>query len=180
VHYVVDRGNLIVSVDDSWDASAVQQPDAREAPTSGRIIGRPLEAFLAGDSTKMFVRAALEAARLTGESRRLPYRCDSPHERRLFHMIVTPLQDGHVKVEHVLVEVLLRTPCQPRAKLVLSTGWRCSQCLRIRPLGSKDWVEGELDPNAQLSHDVCASCARRLFVSGTLMSDESEPPVPSH
>ncbi len=180
MHYVVDRANLIVSVDETWDASAEQQSHAPEAPTSGRIIGRPLEAFLAGDSTKMFVRAALEAARLTGESRRLPYRCDSPLERRLFHMIVTPLDDGHVKVEHVLVEALLRTPCQPRASLALSTGWRCSQCLRIRPLGSTDWVDGELVLNAPLSHDVCPSCARRLFVAGTFVSDESQPPAPNH
>lgn len=88
MHYIVDRSNLIVGVDEDWDSSANEQSEPGDAPTADKIVGRPLDAILAGDATRMFVRAALDAARLLGESRRLPYRCDSAHERRRFEMLI--------------------------------------------------------------------------------------------
>lgn len=163
---MVDRSNLIVGVDEDWDTSATEQSQPGAAPTGDRIIGRPLEAFLAGDATKMFVRAALDAARLLGESRRLPYRCDGPHERRRFEMIISPLADGHVKVEHVLVEALPRIASHPRSRLLVSAGWRCSQCFCVRLVGSAEWAQSNLDASALLAQDVCPPCARRLFESG--------------
>lgn len=169
VHYVVDQSNRIVGVDENWDASATEQAQPGGAPTSDRIIGRPLEEFLAGDATKMFVRAALDAARLLGKSRRLPYRCDGPHERRRFEMVISPLAGGNVKVEHVLVETLPRIPRIPskaRSHPELSAGWRCSQCLNVRLVGSKEWGQSNPDLSAPLAQDVCPSCARRLFEPG--------------
>lgn len=150
-------------MDKDWDASATEQSQRNTAPTRDKIIGRPLEAFLAGDTTKMFVHAALDAARLLGESRRLPYRCDGPQERRRFEMVISPLAGGHVKVEHVLVEVLPRIVRHARSRLDVSAGWRCSQCLLVRLVGSTEWGDSNLDMNAPLAHDVCPSCVRRLF-----------------
>jgi hypothetical protein len=166
VHYVVDESNRIVGVDEGWDTSATEQAQPGAAPTGDKIIGRPLVEFLAGDATKMFVRAALDAARLLGESRRLPYRCDGPHERRRFEMVISPLADGHVKVEHILVEAFPRIARHSRARLAVSAGWRCSQCLSVRLVGSTVWGDSNLDSSAPLAYDVCPSCARRLFESG--------------
>lgn len=167
MHYVVDHSNRIVGVDGNWDANATEQSQGGAAPTGDKIIGRPLEEFLAGDATKMFVRAALDAARLLGESRRLPYRCDGPHERRRFEMVISPLAGGHVKVEHVLVEALPRIASRPRPRLASSAGWRCSQCLGVRLVGSTEWGPADLDLGALLAQDVCPSCARRLFEPGS-------------
>lgn len=154
-------------MDEHWDASAAEQSHRGAAPTSDKIIGRQLEAFLAGDATKMFVRAALDAARLLGESRRLPYHCDGPNGRRRFDMVISPLADGHVKVEHVLIEARPRVVRPPRARLAVSAGWRCSQCLLVRLVGSTEWGDAHLEASAPLAYDVCPSCARRLFDSGT-------------
>jgi hypothetical protein len=161
MEYTVDASNRIIAVDDEWDTAAVSSVSG--GPVAATIVGRPLDEFLVGDATKMFVRSALDAARLLGETRVLPYRCDSPAERRLYEMLISPLNDGLVKVEHRLVSSearpLRRSVSPPRAR----TGWRCSQCLAVRLTGTSEWVED--DRFVPLAQDVCPSCARRLFES---------------
>lgn len=167
MHYVVDNANLIVDVDDSWDEAAA----AAEGGTGAmrhRVMGRPLEAFMLGDATKMFVRAALEAARVLGQTRVLPYRCDTPSEHRRFEMVISPLAGGHVKVEHRLI---LATPVAHRTRRSLPSviqgqervGWRCSQCLKVRMLSTNVWLEVERPPLGTLTQDVCPTCANGLF-----------------
>jgi hypothetical protein len=165
VHYVVDQANRIVDVDGDWDVSAAEHTESAVAPTGAKIIGQPLEAFMAGDTTKMFVRSALDAARLLGETRRLPYRCDSPSERRRFEMVISPLAAGHVKVAHVLVEAMPRVARPAIALPAVGAGWRCSQCLLVRLVGSHEWNDPGLDLSAPLADDVCPPCSRRLFAS---------------
>jgi hypothetical protein len=170
MHYLVDVSNRIVGVDEGWDAGAAENSHDGSGPTSDKIIGHLLEDFLVGDATKMFVRAALDAARLQGQSRRLPYRCDSSHERRRFEMVISPQADGQVKVEHVLIESVPRSPCSTRTPRIgprLRAGWRCSQCLFVRLAGSTEWTASDMDAGVLLAKDVCPSCVRLLFASGT-------------
>jgi hypothetical protein len=163
VHYLVDKSNRIIDVDAGWDLAAAEHAPEGSGPMRQKIIGHPLEAFLAGDATKMFVRSALDAARLLGQPRRLPYRCDGPDERRRFEMVFTPLGDGQVKVEHVLLEAQPRLPSTKPAKVRPFAGWRCSQCLRVRPAGSMEWTDAAIDANAVAPNDVCPACAKGLF-----------------
>jgi hypothetical protein len=161
MHYTVDLSNRIIDVDDDWDAAA-ELGGAAAAAMRASIVGRPLTDFMAGDETKMFVRAALDATRLRSETRVLPYRCDTPTERRRYDMVMSPLGEGLVKVEHRLVMAEAR-PMRRRDRPAVraKAGWRCSQCLAVRLAGSGEWVEDD-DP-IRLAQDVCPRCARQVF-----------------
>jgi hypothetical protein len=169
MHYVVDRANLIIDVDEGWDAQAVQVQGGLDS-VRAKVIGQPLEAFMVGDATKMFVRAALDAARLLRQTRVLPYRCDTVGLLRRFEMVISPLDDGCVRVAHELVEA---RPIEIRRKEPRSrglVGCRCSQCLRVRLNGGNRWMELELEPQALLAQDICPRCARRLFETSATAS----------
>ncbi len=165
--YVIDASNSVVEVGSDWDSFLTNNGGVAHAERS-RVIGQPLDRFLAGDATKMFVRAALDAARLFGQTRVLPYRCDSPTERRMFEMVICPADSGHVKVEHRLVSSQAR-PNRPagagdRPNAASTAGWRCSQCLAVRHAGSATWLSADLaGAGGPLAQDVCPSCASMLF-----------------
>ncbi len=160
--YEVDAHNKVVDVDTEWDVEA-ERAAGSEGPLRQRILGRSLESFMAGDATKMFVRAALDAARILGEARVLPYRCDVPGERRYMEMVVSPLDDGHVRVTHRLVKAEAMPPRRPWPRVRIVGGWRCSQCCRVRLSGSEEWIETEDQFDARLLSDVCPECANALF-----------------
>jgi hypothetical protein len=169
--YVIDAKNCVVDVDSDWDSSLSSNGGAAHAARS-QLLGRPLDQFLAGDATKMFVRAALDAARLFGQTRVLPYRCDSPTERRQFEMVISPMSGGHVKVEHRLLSSQARPASRSASQsasrsesgALPAAGWRCSQCLAVRHAGSLHWTSADVAAaGAPLAQDVCPSCASRLF-----------------
>ncbi len=160
--YEVDAQNIVVNVDSEWDAEAGRVNGGSGAMRVS-IVGRQLESFMSGDATKMFVRAALDAARLLGETRVLPYRCDVPGERRYCEMVISPLANGHVTVAHKLVLAEAKVPSRQLHKLRALTGWRCSQCCRVRLSGSDVWIESEDQFDSRLVSDVCQDCAKALF-----------------
>lgn len=169
MYYVVDASNRIVDVGDAWDevAESVSAPGAMRE----RIVGRLLDDFMTGDATKMFVRAALDAARLLSETRVLPYRCDSPAERRRFDMVISLMGQGLVKVDHRLVSVQPRLPQRQRPAARPWADSRCSQCFAVRLTGG-EWVE--VEGHALLPQDVCPNCVRQLF------DVPSSTPEPAH
>jgi hypothetical protein len=160
MHYVVDRFNRIVDVDAAWDA-AVSGDSGCPGVMRVRIIGRPLESFLAGDATKMFVRVAFDAVRLLGEPRVLPYRCDSTTERRRFEMTISAADGGLIRVTHRQVFAEPRLARSAISKARASAGWRCSQCMAVRLVGTREWVDAE--GYTPLAQDVCPRCAGNLF-----------------
>jgi hypothetical protein len=152
-----------VAVNAQWDELA-QASNGGAGCNSARVIGRPLLDFVAGDATRMFVRAALSAVRLLHQKRVLPYRCDSPSERRRFEMVISPLQNGHVLVEHVLVHAQARPPSLQRwaASGRQRAGRRCSQCLSVKPRASQAWRSAEDVDAPLLATDVCPPCMAQL------------------
>ncbi|MDO9236465.1 MAG: hypothetical protein Q7U28_10615 [Aquabacterium sp.] len=166
MHYVVDQTNRIIAVDDGWDdAAALAQGGLGSMRAS--VMGRQLEDCMVGDATKMFVRTALDAARLLQQTRVLPYRCDAPDARRRFDMIISPIGGGQVKVEHRLVEAYPAAVRNKRPRRQGLAGWRCSQCLHVRLGGSDEWTDIDIEPQTILAQDVCPSCASNLFSSAT-------------
>jgi hypothetical protein len=169
MHYLVDAENRIVEVGGGWDAAA-DAAGAGAGVAQAEVLGRRLESCIAGDATKMFVRAALDAARVLRQTRVLPYRCDGPGERRYFEMVISPQTDGRVKVAHRLVEARALAPRRHADQAAASSravkaGWRCSQCWRVRLSNAADWTEAEAAPPFGLAQDVCPECAGRLFVA---------------
>lgn len=161
--YVVDAGNRVLEVDSDWDEFLLRNGGAPHAASDG-VLGRSLESFMIGDATKMFVRASLDAVRRSGQERSLPYRCDSPTERRQFEMRISPHANGQVKVEHRLIDASAHEPGRRSGGVSARAGWRCSQCLAVRHVGSQRWIGANVaPPGAPLAQDVCPGCVGRLF-----------------
>lgn len=161
--YEIDGDDRIVALNANWDAQA-QQGDGGPRCTAAAIIGRPLLDFMAGDATHMFMRSALQAVRLLGQTRRLPYRCDSPSQRRRFEMVISPLPAGGVRIEHLLVEQAPRLPGLQRLARAghMAAGWCCSQCLSVKLMGASEWLPPEALDTTLLAADVCPTCQNRL------------------
>ncbi len=164
MYYLVNKNNVIVDVDAEWDMAAASNTGGQGA-TGDRIIGRTLDDFLSGDATRMFVRSALDSARLMGTTRTLPYRCDSHTHKRRFEMVISPEENGHVRVAHQLISSELRASKkrQPAFDVLETVGLRCSQCWSVRLIGSAEWTAIDVPPNSQLVQDVCPPCSRQLF-----------------
>ncbi len=171
MHYVVDSLNRVIDVDAEWEAAAAGT-EGGDTAMRAQVIGRALESFMIGDATRMFMRSALDAARLLGETRVLPYRCDSPDAQRRFEMVISPLGDGHVQVAHRLVSQEPRQARKVRRPALLPAplaGWHCTQCNAVRRPGHKAWLEEELTGPDRLAliQDVCPTCTQRLFEPAT-------------
>lgn len=165
--YRVDREDRIVAVSEDWDAFAYANGGA--GALGSRVLGRRLNDFLAGDTTRMYVAAAIQAARVLGRPRTLPYRCDSPHERRRFQMTLTPGADGTVTVSHALLDCVPRSPKPALA----AAGWRCSQCLAVRVEGGTEWLD-TAPPRALRGYEICPACERRSAGETTKTREASD------
>lgn len=164
--YEVDAKDRVTAVCPEWDAIAQREGGTVNARRGG-VIGQPLSRFISGDVSRMYMDAALQAARVTGQPRTLRYRCDSPTKRRSLEMTLTPLGQGGVRIEHRLVEeqhrprsLDVRTEA-PSLEESSRTVWRCSVCLRLRRIEG-DWQEPDAVPSTpepvDVRYTICAGC----------------------
>jgi hypothetical protein len=172
--YELDAQDRIVSVDEAWDHFA-QDNDGPEA-TAGRVLGRRLADFLAGDPTRMFMDVVLQAARLTGQPRELPYRCDGPGHMRRFLMRVIPMAAGRVRVEHHLVETAERRPSPRFIERAQARRLRCSLCLAVRRPGGL-WVGVDALQPGDL-HDAADPPANRAGELVPVAEEQGRPLAP--
>lgn len=130
--YTVDLQDRLCELSEDWD-SLLAEGGGDASCRRAHILGRPLRDFIAGDSTRMYLDAALEATRLTGRPRRLPYRGDTPRLARRMQMCLQPLADGRVRVTHHLIaQQPLPRPLAFHAAAAAPALQRCSLCLRLR------------------------------------------------
>ncbi|RME27145.1 MAG: hypothetical protein D6806_05060 [Deltaproteobacteria bacterium] len=154
-----------------------------QTKTSGRrkfepedVIGHSLFDFIDGVETRYLYRILFDKAR--SEKKRvgpIPFRCDSPQERRFLELTLDALQDDSIKIVSILVrsepreEVDLLKVDVPRSKDLLVI---CSMCKKIE-LPSKEWVdieEGlvrlgifEKEKMPALSHGLCEDCMTEIM-----------------
>jgi hypothetical protein len=164
--YEVDQLDRVRAVSRDWDRFAV----ANDGPQacSHRVLGRPLRQFISGDATTMFMEAALQVVRVTGQVRELAYRCDAPDLRRDLVMTLEPLEHGAVRVTHHA----RGTTVVPQRQAVVTrptgaaTGedavWRCSRCLRLAPTLRGPWHDVPAadsgSPPLAVRYALCGSC----------------------
>jgi hypothetical protein len=167
--YTIDASDTIVSVNSAWDAFALGNDG--DQIVAAKIIGKPLDAFIQGDETRMFVRTMIMSARILNRPVLKPYRCDAPDRKRFMEMTVQPLGDGKVEVLHHEVH---SEPIANPVRMVSAPKElggvhvkRCSVCNRVR-LGG---VWSELDeavgsgrlvpvvsPAMRVIYGVCPEC----------------------
>lgn len=173
--YLLDAQDQVVAVSGDWDRFA--HANEGQTATTAHVVGRYLFDLIAGDSTRMFMRACLEAARLTGSSRTVRYRCDAPDLCRYLEMTLTPGEGGSVMVEHYVRRLVPRLPVSRQVSVGRyhqDVVWlRCSQCLRVRGAGAvtaldgRSWQAAEhLPPNGGATlfvrDVVCPQCQTEL------------------
>ena len=172
ISYFVDADNRIVKVVGPWDRFALEN-DGLGACVEA-IVGKPLDQFIAGDVSRMFVSTMLMSARTLGREVYRPYRCDSGHLKRFMEMTIIPQDDGLLEVRHrTLHTEPLRTrqfvPTQRRVSAGLPRTKRCSMCNKVHV--ESEWMEIEDAMHADLLtadralgpwiFGVCPKCLER-------------------
>jgi hypothetical protein len=173
--YTLDKANHIVAVSGQWDAFALDN-DGNEV-LSSKIIGKPLDQFIDGDTTRMFVRTMIMSARTLQRPVYRPYRCDSPKLKRFMEMTVLPGEQGVVEVIHR--ELHSEPIIHPMPVCAAPKGVgenfvkRCSMCNRVKVLGIWSELDAAIDAyrlpagahNLKVIYGVCPDCLARRGVT---------------
>lgn len=172
ISYRIDADDRIVAVNEAWDEFA--RANDGEKATSGAVLGRPLWAFIADTTIHDIYRRLVKIAR-DGRPSRFRYRCDSPAERRVFHMSIVSAEAGQVVFTSQLETSTPRPPIP-----LLAAGRRrseilvriCSWCHRVAWPG-EPWHTLEdsaerlqlLEPNEMpgTTHGICDDCCAKIF-----------------
>lgn len=122
------------------------------------IIGKPLLEFICDDVTRMYVTTMIDSVRIIPQTLFRPYRCDSPEMKRFMQMIITPEDNGWVRVSHELLRceplkktVRFKTKIHEQNSILKKRNFvhykiefvRCSLCNRLRTLGTDKWQEAD-------------------------------------
>lgn len=169
--YVLDRSNVITDVGGAWDDFATQNEGG--SVLRHLVLGTRLLNHVTGDTSRSYVEAVLDATRVLGRQRALPYRCDAPRFKRYMEMQIEPLAADGLRVSHRVLRV------EPLARSVrfaaLSNTMqerllvRCTMCNRIRDFNTwhepdealdRQLVQGS-EPNPVV-YGVCPGCREKL------------------
>lgn len=166
--YWIDSEDKIIDVNEELDQFAFE--NNAKLITSPFIVGTPLENHISDSSTSLLYKQLIAKARSTGKNIDLPFRCDSPAQRRFMTMRIHPESDKRVsfltridKIEDRDPVLLLETNIPASDKFLQ----QCSWCKRVH-IDDNFWVEIEeavstlkLMENESLptiSHSICDSC----------------------
>ena len=102
----------------------------------------------------------------------IPFRCDSPQERRFLELLIAPLPDGHIDITSTIIKTENRSPVRlldkdtQRTKELLRI---CSMCKKMAT-PQNEWIEieeglarlkiFEVGAMPRLTHGVCPRCYR--------------------
>ena len=167
--YIIDSTDTIVSISDNWDTFA----DANawgSSMRSGDVVGRKLWAFIQDRETRHLYQELFKRVRGGMSSRTIPFRCDSPDERRYLELRIKALPDEQIEITSKILRTESRNPINLlNADTSRSSDFVtiCSMCKKIKVSPGK-WVEiedglahlrlFEADEMPQLTHGLCHSC----------------------
>jgi hypothetical protein len=169
--YELDENLNIVSIDAGWSDFA----RANGAPelASAALLGRPLMSRIAGDSTAHLYETLFDKVRRTRRPIVLPFRCDSPTQRRFLELTIAPGSRG-LRVSSTLLRVESRLrvslldPRKARSDEFLRM---CSFCKQVKVEAGWCEVEDavvalrlfERDLLPVISHGVCPACLQKTL-----------------
>lgn len=171
--YRIDGDDTIIWVSDNWTSFAEANSWAA-AVHPDEVVGHPLWEFVHGAETRYVYRELFRLVREGHRPNPIPFRCDSPGERRFCELAMTAGKGGRIEIE----SRILRTEPHRRAGIMDIQAERteeiltiCSMCKKIKVL-PEQWVEldealaqlrlFEAERFPMLSHGLCPSC-REVF-----------------
>lgn len=166
--YRIDSTDTIISVSDNWHTAA--NANACKNWDSADVVGHKLWDFIQGIETLYLYHELFKRVREGISLRPIPFRCDSPCERRFLELSIEGLPDGQINT----TSKTLRSEPRSSVKLLDTETPRstefvtvCSMCKKIK-VRSEQWVEIEeglaqlkIFEDAvmpQLTHGLCRSC----------------------
>ena len=167
--YRVDSIDTIISVSDNWCTFA----DANAWGGSLRpedVIGHKLWDFIQDNETRLLYQELFKRVRGGTLLRTIPFRCDSPSERRYLELLIVALPDNQIEITSKILRTAPHGPINllkadtPRSMDIVTI---CSMCKKIK-VSQEQWAEieeglvhlrlFEADEMPQLSHGMCQSC----------------------
>jgi len=177
--YRIDRTDTIVSVSDNWRSFADTNAWGSSLGSTD-VVGHKLWDFIHDLETQhlyqnVFARARSGRSGMPHEHWDIPFRCDSPSERRYLQLLVEALPDESIQLTSTILRTESRSPVRlldvdtPRSTDMVTV---CSMCKKIR-VSPQQWVEieeglvrlrlFEADRMPQLTHGLCPSCYEPTF-----------------
>ncbi|MEW5975086.1 MAG: hypothetical protein AB1898_04680 [Acidobacteriota bacterium] len=166
--YLLDAQDQITFVSREWLAFA--QENGAPHLTEEMVLGKPVWGFIADQATRVLYQQLFERVRKQPSEFILPFRCDSPEQRRFMSLTVRTAPRAGVELEGRLLRAesyqapVLDSPTTRRTGL---TVWMCSSCKHIRVTAS-EWVEVEqalvrvraftLSEPPRLRYAICPRC----------------------
>ncbi len=167
--YRINNIDTIISVSDNWSIFA----DANAWGGSLRpedVVGLKLWDFIQDRETRHLYQELFKRVRGGILLRTIPFRCDSPSERRYLELLIVALPDNQIEITSKILRTEPHSPINllkadtPRSMDIVKI---CSMCKKIK-VSPEQWAEieeglahlrlFEADEMPQLSHGLCQSC----------------------
>ncbi len=168
--YRIDRCGFITDLSDNWNSFAADNGGGKEVANS-RIIGTKLMQHISGIEAKLIYEAIIDNVITHQREAIIPFRCDSPGQRRFLDLRIRPTDEGAVEFESRIKSQEVRE----LAPLLDSEINRsddilviCSFCKDVK-IDDDTWVEVEVAARKlklftrsrslpMLSHGMCPDC----------------------
>lgn len=167
--YRIDKEDIIISVSDNWNSFAGDNDWGGECSPEN-VVGHPLWDFIQNVETKHLYRELFKKVRAGKHAGPIPFRCDSPRERRFLELFISPLPGGQIEITSTIVrsefhdKIELLDRKAPRSSELIRI---CSMCKKIA-IAQNEWVEleegmtrlrvFEADKMPGLTHGLCLAC----------------------
>ncbi|MGE0310194.1 MAG: hypothetical protein AB7P21_01045 [Lautropia sp.] len=167
--YRLDAGDRLQAVSGNWEASARQGGATTLAGDA--VLGRSLWEFVRDATLRDIYGRLFVIVRSRGEPLSFDYRCDTPTERRLMRMTLTPLGNANIEIANAQVWADPRPPVRQQNVFRGSATVRCcSLCNHFEIEGQ--WVDvcdavsagmlGRVERSIRVAFAVCAPCRARV------------------
>ena len=156
-YYRLNPDNRIVDVGQDWNEFA-QNNDGEKA-VADSVLGHRFEKFIADTDTKAYMNAIFFVCRNMQAPFLTHYRCDAPHEKRLYEMGIDCDENGVLKVSHKLISKKSINKKVSRSAAYVKWEYHCSICAKYKI--SNVWLDGihhnDNDAFAK-KHCICPEC----------------------
>ncbi len=174
--YRIDNSDTIVSVSDNWDSFAYENAwDSGCRPED--VVGYKLWNFIQDSETRHLYAEMFQSVRSGNRCGPIPFRCDSPQERRFLELVLNPLTDRHIEVTSRILRTEIRDPVGLLDRETARSGKLirlCSMC-KMMETPNKEWTEieaglaelrlFEATVVPQVTHGLCPPCYKMAMAN---------------
>jgi len=168
--YRIDREDVITRVSKNWVFFARANAWGSDYRPED-VVGKRLWDFIEGDETRQLYDIVLRRVREGQRCGPIPFRCDSPLERRSLELFLAPLPDGQIEFTSTIIRterrddpIMLLDSHVDRSEATVRI---CSMCKKMATSPDR-WVEVEEGLSRlrlfdavempRLTHGVCPGC----------------------